>query len=48
MRRYIEPAFLPLPLGYYHNEGVVSVPDIRLTDTCTGEVVWKGDFISCA
>ena len=37
-------AFLPLPLGYYHNEGVVSVKDLRLTDTRTGEVVWKGDF----
>jgi nucleotide-binding universal stress UspA family protein len=37
-------AFLPLPLGYYHNKGVVSVTDLRLTDTRTGEVVWKGDF----
>ena len=37
-------AFLPLPLGYYHNEGVVTVTDLRLTDTRTGEVVWKGDF----
>jgi hypothetical protein len=35
---------LPLPLGYYHNEGVVSVTDVRLTDTRTGEAVWKGDF----
>ncbi len=37
-------ALLPLPLGYYHNEGVVSVKDLRLTDTRTGEVLWKGDF----
>ena len=37
-------ALLPLPLGYYHNEGVVSVTDLRLTDARTGEVVWKGDF----
>lgn len=37
-------ALLPLPLGYYHNEGVVAVTDLRLTDTRTGEVVWKGDF----
>jgi len=37
-------ALLPLPLGYYHNEGVVFVTDLRLTDARTGEVVWKGDF----
>lgn len=37
-------ALLPLPLGYYHNEGVVTVSDLRLTDTRTGEVVWRGDF----
>lgn len=37
-------ALLPLPLGYYHNEGVVTVTDLRLTDTRTGEVVFKGDF----
>jgi len=36
---------LPMPLGFYHNEGVVSVTDLQLTDTRTGEVVWKGDFI---
>jgi nucleotide-binding universal stress UspA family protein len=39
----VTKVLLPLPLGPYHNEGVVSVSDIRLTDTRTGEVVWKGD-----
>ena len=35
---------LPLPWGTYHNEGIVSVKDLQMTDTRTGEVVWKGDF----
>lgn len=37
-------ALLPLPLGFYHNEGVVSVTDLQLTDTRTGEVFWSGSF----
>jgi hypothetical protein len=40
----ILPVIFPLPLGYYHNEGVVSVTDLQLTDTRTGELVWRGDF----
>jgi hypothetical protein len=41
----IYPVILPLPFGLYHNEGVVSIADLRLTDTRTGEVLWRGDFI---
>lgn len=40
----VVPVLMPLPFGFYHNEGVVAIEDLRLTDTRTGEVVWQGDF----
>lgn len=40
----VVPVLMPLPFGFYHNEGVVSIQDLRLTDTRSGEVVWQGDF----
>lgn len=40
----IHSLLLPLPFGYYHNEGAVTITDLRLTDTRTGEVIWREDF----
>ena len=40
----INSLILPLPFGYYHNEGVVTVTDLRLTDTRSGEVLWRENF----
>jgi hypothetical protein len=40
----IYPVVVPLPFGMYHNEGVITIKDLRLTDTRSGEVLWQGNF----